>query len=374
MKDRLTSAYDKLLDSGSIAPDPAQAEALTALARLARNLGTYRPGSLLRLIGHRPAAPRGLYLHGKVGRGKTMLMDLFFANVAFSGKRRLHFDAFMAEAHAAIETARAEGQGDPMPGAASALASRGLLLCLDEFQVNDIADAMILSRLFARLFQYELVLVTTSNVAPDDLYRDGLNRQLFLPFVASLKQYTDILELAAARDYRLDMLMGRRLYFSPLGAEADKGLAETWAMLTGGAKPMRKLLDVAGRKLEIARASGGTAWTSFAALCEQPLGAADYRTIARTFQTVLLEGIATLGPDKRNEARRFITLIDALYDGRVRLIASAAAEPDALYPQGDGADVFQRTASRLIEMRSRDYLENRRPAARPGLPAAATSD
>ena len=367
----LTQAYEALLASGAMQPDPAQAVVVAALARLGRDLDAYRPALLLRLIGQQAAAPRGLYLHGKVGRGKTMLMDLFFANVAFASKRRLHFDAFMAQAHAAMEAARSKGLGDPLPEVARTLASGGQLLCLDELQVNDIADAMILSRLFARLFERGLVLVTTSNSAPTGLYRDGLNRQLFLPFVDLLMQRTDVLELAAARDYRLDKLMGRTLYFTPIGDAAAAGLLEAWRLMVGNANPVPKTLDVAGRKLNITRAAGGTAWVSFAELCEQPLGAADYRAIAAAFHTVILENIPTLKPERRNEARRFIVLIDALYDAHIRLIASAEAEPDALYPEGDGSQAFQRTASRLMEMRSKEYLEAPRPAA---LPAKALAD
>ena len=370
----LTSAYRELLASGAARSDRAQRDAVAALERLSAGLSGYHPGSLLRLIGHAKPAPRGVYLHGRVGGGKTMLMDLLFASTSFASKRRLHFDAFMAEAHAAIETARDRDLGDPMPEAARLLSEKGLLLCLDEFQVNDIADAMILSRLFRGLFKRGLVLVTTSNSAPDDLYRDGLNRQLFVPFIDLLKLHTDIIEVAAARDYRLDKLMGRQLYVTPLGAAADAVLHETWRMMTGNAQPMHKALDVAGRKLDIARAAGGTVWLSFAELCERPLGAADYRAIARAFHTAILEDIPALGPEKRNEARRFITLVDALYDAKVRLIASAEAEPEALYTSGDGSLAFTRTASRLIEMRSRDYLEAAHPTQNPALPEAAASD
>ena len=355
----LLQAYRALLASGAIQPDPAQADAAHVLQRLADGLALYRPSSVLRVLrvlGHRPAAPHGLYIHGKVGRGKTMLMDLFFATSAHAPKRRLHFDAFLAEAHAAIGAARQTGQRDPMAEAARALARKGMLLCLDEFQVNDIADAMILSRLFAQLFARGLVLVTTSNSAPADLYRDGLNRQLFLPFVDLLEQHTDQLELAAARDYRLDKLMGRQLYFAPLGRAATEGLQAAWDAMTVKSPPMRKTLEVAGRKLEIGRSAAGTAWMSFADLCNRALGSADYRAIAANFHTLILEGIPVLSPDQRNEARRFITLIDALYDARVHLIASAAVEPEALFRAGGGAEAFQRTASRLIEMRSRDYL------------------
>ena len=356
-----------LLAAHAIEPDAAQSRAAEALQLLAKDLTAYRPASPYRLGvlwgANPPAAPRGLYLHGPVGGGKTMLMDLFFANVAFVSKRRLHFDAFMAEAHAAIEAERQRGLGDPMPGAAKALAARGLLLCLDEFQVNDIADAMILSRLFRGLFERGLVLVTTANIAPSELYRDGLNRSLFLPFINLLTQHTDVLEVAAARDFRLDKLRGRRLYFAPLGPAASQGLRAAWEMLTGDAAPRHRTLDVAGRRLDLPRTAGGTLWATFSQLCERPLGAADYRAIAATFHTLILEDIPALTADRRNEARRFTVLVDALYDARIRLIASAATEPNALYRAGDGSVAFDRTASRLVEMRSADYLEATGPVA-----------
>ena len=367
MKNRLISTYEALLAGGTIAPDAAQSTAVSALQRLADTLERYRPNSAFgSFLGFgRRDAPTGLYIYGAVGRGKTMLMDLFFRNLAIKSKRRLHFDAFMAEAHAAIETAREAGTGDPIPGAARAIARKGLLICLDEFQVNDIADAMILSRLFEALFAEGAVLITTSNTAPNDLYRDGLNRPLFLPFVRLLTERTATLELLSAQDYRMRKLMGRRLYFTPADAVAAAGLTEAWSLLTGGADGSPRSLDVQGHKLRIPRAAEGTAWMTFAELCGQPLWAADYRALAANFHTLILESIPVLSPEQRNEARRFILLIDALYDLRIRLIASAAAEPGALYPQGDGAEAFGRTASRLVEMRSQDYLEASRPQAVP---------
>ena len=365
MKNRLISAYEALLADGTITPDAAQAAAVAQLKALAASLERYHPQSVLgAFFGLGPAeAPRGLYIHGAVGRGKTMLMDLFFRSVAFKSKRRLHFDAFMAGAHGAIGVARETGTGDPIPVAACAIARKGLLICLDEFQVNDIADAMILSRLFEALFELGAILVTTSNTAPDNLYKDGLNRPLFLPFVSLLKQRTATLELHSAQDYRMRKLMGRKLYFAPADAVAQAGLTEAWNLLTGGAEGSPRTLDVQGHKLTIPRAAEGTAWMTFAELCGQPLGAADYRALAATFHTLILEAIPVLSPEQRNEARRFTLLIDTLYDQRIRLIASAAAGPAALYPQGDGAEAFGRTASRLVEMRSQDYLEATRPQA-----------
>lgn len=286
-----------------------------------------------------------------------MLMDLFFEHVGFASKRRLHFDAYMAEAHAAIDAERQRGLGDPIPGAAKALAERGCLLCLDEFQVNDIADAMILSRLFRGLFDRGQVLVTTSNIAPQGLYRDGLNRSLFLPFVDLLLQHTDVLEVAAARDFRLDKLRGRQLYFTPLGPAAEYAMQSAWALLTGDAAPRTKTLEIAGRRLHLSQTAAGTAWVTFSQLCEQPLGASDYRAITANFHTLMLDGVPVLTADRRNAARRFTLLVDALYDARVRLVMSAAVDPGALYPAGDGSDAFARTVSRLMDMRSQDYLE-----------------
>ena len=364
---RLIAAYDQLLAAGTLAPDQAQAEAVVQLQRLAAAAELYLPASplsLKNLLGWNGApTPKGLYLHGAVGRGKTVLMDLFFRSLATRSKRRLHFDVFMAQAHAAIEHARAAGAGDPMPDAARQLAENGRLLCIDEFQVNDIADAMILSRLFERLFADGVVLVATSNTAPDKLYADGLNRPLFLPFVTRLKRHVAVLELAASKDYRLSKLIGRKLYFSPADAAAHAALSDAWTMLTGGATAAPRKLEVRGHRLDIPRSAEGTVWMTFDELCGRPLGAADYQALAASFHTLILEGIPVLKPENRNEARRLILLIDAIYDQRLRLIVSADAEPDALYAAGDGREAFRRTASRLVEMRSQDYLETSQASA-----------
>ena len=356
MPHRLSKTYNALLAAGTLAPEPSQAAAVAALQALSDTLeATQWP----RFAGFwaRRTAPRGIYLAGAVGRGKTMLMDLFFRSVAVKLKRRLHFDAFMAEAHAAIEAARAKTPGDPIPLAARALAEPGALLCVDEFQVNDIADAMIIGRLFEQLFSAGVTLVATSNTLPDNLYPDGINRPLFLPFVALLQRHVDVVELTARRDYRMSSLAGRPLYFTPADSEAHLHLEASWDLLTNAATGAPQTLDIKGHTLTIPRAADGTAWISFDALCGQPLGAADYRALALAFHTLILEGIPRLSPERRNEARRLILLIDVLYDERRRLIASAAAEPDALYPQGDGHEAFGRTASRLVEMRSQDYLD-----------------
>ena len=363
MQNRLISAYEALLTTGAIVPDTAQARASALLQRLANALEQVRPrtvaSALLRL---RPEpVPRGLYVYGAVGRGKTMLMDLFFRNVAFKSKRRLHFDAFMQEAHAAIATARAATKGDPMPVAAKAIADQGRLLCLDEFQVNDIADAMILSRLFQSLFANGAILVATSNTAPSELYLDGINRSLFLPFVEALQQRCSVFELLSSNDYRLRKLMGRKLYFTPADAAAKTAIDEVWAVLTASARGTPRTLDVRGHKLTISCAAEGTARMTFADLCGRTLGAADYQALAATVHTLILEDVPILRAEQRNEARRLITLIDTLYDQHIRLIVSADAEPDALYPRGDGSETFRRTASRLVEMRSQDYLEVSRP-------------
>jgi cell division protein ZapE len=352
--------YEQRLRLGVIEPDEAQREAAQRLDRLAFEIAawrrTSRTGLLASLLRQRATPPKGVYLHGAVGRGKTMLMDLFFDVVDFSPKRRLHFHEFMGEVHDRIQRGRATTDGDPIPFVAGEIVAEAGLLCFDELTITDIADAMILARLFKALFERELVVVATSNAAPDRLYWNGLNRQLFLPFVGLVHDNMDVVKLTAAKDFRLEKLAGRPLYFVPLGAAAAAGLEDHWARLTGNHPGAPATVEVKGRQVAVPMASMGVARFSFADLCEKPLGALDYLHIARAFHTIILEGVPVLTPERRNEARRLIHLIDTLYDNHNTLIVSAEAEPDRLYPDGDGAGLFERTASRLIEMRSEAYL------------------
>lgn len=353
--------YRDLVSAGTIEPDAAQYAAAERLDVLAQELGRWRPRrGLLRLISSANGKPpRGIYIHGAVGRGKTMLMDLFHASVAFEPKRRVHFHAFMADVHERLARARQTEPGDPIPGVARQIAAEAQLLCFDELHVTDIADAMILGRLFRVIFENGVVVVATSNSPPQELYRNGLNRQLFLPFIDLIEDYMDVLELAAAKDFRLEKLGGSRLYFTPADEAARAELDKIWLRLTGTPKGELMDIQVKGRTLRVQQAAMGVARFGFADLCEKPLGAADYLHVARTFHTLILERIPVLGPHRRNEARRFINLIDTLYDNRVCLVASAEAEPEHLYVRGDGADLFARTVSRLMEMRSEAYLTQR---------------
>lgn len=362
--------YRAKVEAREIEPDPAQMLAAEKLQVLANRLSSYgRPNRLLRIPfferrGSEP--PQGLYIYGSVGRGKTMLMDMFFETVAVKAKRRVHFHAFMGEVHDLLAQARQQEPGDPVPYVARQLAQQTSLLCFDELFVSDIADAMILGRLFKGLFEENVVVVATSNAHPSDLYKDGLNRQLFAPFVELIEQRMEVLELSAAKDYRLEKLQGQALYFSPIGPMAEASVRAAFERLTGQKHGQSTHIDVKGRRLAVPEAAMGVARFSFAQLCEQPLGPIDYVAIARAFHTVMIEGIPKLSPARRNEARRLVTLIDTLYDSRVCLIASAAAEPGELYPAGDGAFYFERTVSRLIEMRSEAYIKdrlNRRPNA-----------
>jgi cell division protein ZapE len=350
-------------EAGGLVHDPAQQLAAEKLQSLWRALGDYAPASgeqgwrqrlgLARRGGE--AAPVGLYIFGAVGRGKSMLMDIFFDAAPVAKKRRVHFHAFMAEVHARIH-ARRKAKGDPIGPVALALAAEATLLCFDEFQVADIADAMILGRLFAALFDAGVVVVATSNRAPDELYKDGLQRERFLPFIAMLKERLDVLELEGARDYRRARLAGRPVYFTPADARAHAALAAAFAELTGGAAAAPRTIPVLGRTLHVPRAAKGVAWFTFAELCQEALGPADYLALCRSYRGFILEGIPRLGAEQRNEAKRFNTFIDALYEARGTLVASAAVAPDQIYGAGEGDFEFQRTVSRLIEMQSAEYL------------------
>jgi cell division protein ZapE len=354
--------YQERLDLGEIEPDSAQLGAVRRLDRLSKELAEFSPpqeGFLSGLFGRRSNPPRGLYFFGGVGRGKTMLMDLFFETLTFLPRRRVHFHEFMVEVHERIARGRSTTDGDPIPFVAAEIAGEAGLLCFDELHVTDIADAMILARLFKVLFERQVVVVATSNEPPSRLYWNGLNRELFLPFTALLESRLDIMELAAAKDFRLDKLSGRQLYFSPCDGVAEAALDEHWERLTGHHPAAETELEVKGRKVRVPKAAMGVARFAFADLCESPLGAHDYLRIAHAYHTVLIDGIPILTPELRNVARRLVTLVDMLYDNRVCLIASAAAEPHLLYPHGDGAGLFERTASRLMEMRSEAYLEKR---------------
>lgn len=374
------AAYRQRLAAGALKPDPAQELAAEKLQSLHHALRDYRPamgesGWLARFgLGRRPGArlnwtggdatsaqPRqGLYIFGAVGRGKSMLMDLFFESATIAGKRRVHFHQFMQDVHTEVHQWRQatnRPDSDPIPRIARNIATHAWLLCLDELQILDIADAMIVGRLFEALFDHGVVIVATSNRAPDELYKDGLQRDRFVPFIALIEQKLDILELDSARDYRLDRKRGMRVYHSPLGAESERALDAAFARLTDGAAPGPDSVVVHGRVVRVPAAARGVARFSFAELCERPLGAADYLALATHYHTVIIAGIPRLGPEKRNEAKRFVTLIDALYEHKVTLIASAEAPPEELYPAGEGSFEFQRTVSRLMEMQSEDYLE-----------------
>ncbi|MGA2794358.1 MAG: cell division protein ZapE [Roseiarcus sp.] len=371
--------YREFVAAGRLEPDPAQIALIDRLDALAARLDGYSPvrapNAFERLIGVRQAeAPRGLYIFGPVGRGKTLLMDLFFDAAPVKAKRRVHFHAFMADVHARLHRWRARRKGgetagdDPIAPVAAALAAQAWLLCFDEFSVGDIADAMILGRLFAQLSAAGVVVVATSNVAPDDLYKDGLNRTLFLPFIALMHERLEIFALDARADFRLEKLRRAPVFHSPADAAARIALDEAFSRLTGHEHGGPVQIDLLGRTLDVPEAWDGVARFSFDDLCRRPLGAPDFLAIAQRFHTLLIDGIRVIRGDQRNEARRFINLIDTLYDQRVKLIASAEAEPGALFLGKDGPEAFEfeRTASRLIEMRSTDYLARGHGAAGSG--------
>lgn len=359
----LAREYAARVSRGQLQPDPGQQHAIEHLDALARTLEKREraaKGFLARFFSRGgDEMPTGLYLWGGVGRGKTMLMDMFFQSVSVRHKQRTHFHEFMSRVHDAIKDARARDPGDPIPIVAAEIAQEGNLLCFDELHVTDIADAMILGRLFRALFQNGVVVVATSNAAPRDLYKNGLNRDLFLPFVDLIERHMDVVTFDGAIDYRMEKLAGRELFLVPDDAAAHAAQQAIWQEMTGRGDGAPTHLEVTGRTVAVPEAREGVARFTFADLCEAPLGARDYLAVARRFHTVFVLSIPVLRPAQRDAARRFINLVDALYDNHVSLVATAAAPPEEIYAAGDGVELFARTASRLREMRSAEYLDNR---------------
>ncbi len=382
----VTERYAALVLAGTIESEPAQLALVQRLDPLAARLAKRRNGESLlsRLLsrgnGHNGAdETRGLYIHGPVGRGKTMLMDLFFDSVDLAAKRRAHFNVFMADVHERIKGVREKiklgeiRDGDPIAPVARSIAQEARLLCFDEFAVTDIADAMILGRLFTALFAEGLVLVATSNVAPERLYEGGLNRALFMPFLKLLEKHVETVKLEARTDFRLEKLEAERIWHVPADAAARAELDRMFASLTGGAKPSATTLVVKGHQVKIPLQAQGVARFAFPDLCVEALGASDYIALAQRFHTLIIDEIPVMDLDRRNQAKRFIALIDTLYERHVKLVASAEAEPEGLYLGETGAEAleFKRCASRLVEMRSREYLAM--PQGRPDSSASGAT-
>ncbi|MBI1210198.1 MAG: cell division protein ZapE [Alphaproteobacteria bacterium] len=358
--------YRAAVAGGHLTGDAGQERIATALDGLASAVEA-RKGSRRSFFSRRGgvSSTRGLYIHGPVGRGKSMLMDLFFDTAAVDAKRRVHFHAFMAEVHRGVKAWRDRDADDPVGRIARDIAGDTQLLCFDEFQVTDIADAMILSRLLKALFDEGVVIVATSNRAPDELYENGINRQLFLPAIALIEEHMSVMALEGPIDYRLAKLGRARVYFTPLGKSSDAALDEVWHDLTGVSHGAPRALSILGRNLTIPEQAKGVARFTFEQLCAMPLGPNDYLAIAEAFHALVLRDVPVLRPEQRNETKRFLTLIDALYERSVKFICSAAAAPDALCPNGEVAREFERAASRLIEMQTTEYL------ARPHQPREA---
>jgi len=355
MRQSLTQLYDQRVTSGEIRPDAAQRAVLPMLEALRGWAETPQRRGLLGAVLKRPPPPKGLYLWGGVGRGKSMLMDLFAGATDIREKRRVHFHAFMQEIHAGMHAARKTGVNDALKPVADAVIAEVRLLAFDEMQITDITDAMIVGRLFQMLMDAGVVIVTTSNRPPEDLYKDGLNRALFVPFIELLRVRMEVVELESETDYRQHRLTGAQVYFTPADGVARVQMDRLWQELTGGDPGTPLVLTVQGRAVELARHHNGVARAGFWELCGRPLGPADYLAVAGAVRVLMLEDIPRLSAANYNEAKRFVTLVDALYEGRVRLIVSAADAPERLYSEGAGAFEFERTASRLREMQGADW-------------------
>jgi len=373
--------YDHLVEKGAIKRDPAQERVVRELDLLVDRIREKRMARKSRALGwlfgkgkktNEPIT--GLYIHGEVGRGKSMLMDLFYQIVPARAKRRVHFNVFMADVHDRIARHRQalkDGktkETDPIPPVAAELAQEAWVLCFDEFTVTDIADAMILSRLFSSLFENGVVLIATSNVDPDDLYKDGLNRGLFLPFIKILKDHVKVLHLAADTDYRMEKLNRLPVHLTPLGPETERMMDQAWETVVNGREVRTETVTVMGRGIPVPRAAGDAARFSFAELCEAPLGARDYQALVERYKTLFIDDIPVMDLPQRNAAKRFILLVDTLYEARTRVVLSAAAAPDRLYIAKTGTESFEfaRTASRLTEMQSEEWQETSAAAAAAG--------